>query len=162
MGAFGEGMQENDVAVGRINEFLSGAELNGRGEAVLRGYTPLWKILKDYEYDYLYETGQKTRRSSAADWKILGVAEFFLGRGVITIGCMGIILRALERELSEFRLRTWDAPEKRRLALLEFQSRFVKKDGRWTYRAPEKNPKKSAKSKNPLEMGDSGRRVVDT
>jgi len=145
-----------------VDEYLMGTKLNGQGEAVLKGYTPLWKILKDYEYDYLYETGQRARRLATTDWKILGVSEFFLNRGASPRGCMGVILRTLERELSNERFSTWDDPEKRRLELLEFQSRFVKKNGKWTYRAPkgQKVPVKP-ESAPKRTVGDPGSRVVD-
>lgn len=117
-------MRANDTALDAIGWFQKYDDdgkpvLTRRGKLVKDG-SVLLKALK-----WVDKKGMNGRFAyrSVTDEMVLGVADFFMERGVDPKKADYFILRSIERELSEGRLSCWGDREERRDALLRFKAR---------------------------------------
>lgn len=116
MGAWGEGMQANDTALDYIGKYQNfeakeGIPLNEFGREVVDGKRPILGELKEIEEDQ----------------GILGVAEFFLDKGVDLKPARTLILKAIRNQLSKDEIGSWRSMGARRDALQRFKSRVMGK-----------------------------------
>lgn len=125
MGAWGVGMRANDTALDAVCWFQKYNDdgkpvLTRRGKMVKDGKV-LLEALKWVEKQMM--KGRFAYRSSS-DESILGVADFFMERGVSPKEAEYFIARSIERELEPGRLSSWCDQEERRDALLRFKARI--------------------------------------
>lgn len=124
MGAWGVGMRANDTALDAVCWFEKYDDdgkrsLTRRGKLVKDGKV-LLEALKWVEKQMM--KGRFAYRSSS-DESILGVADFFMERGISPKEAEHFILRSIERELHPGRLSSWCDQGERRDALLRFKAR---------------------------------------
>lgn len=124
MGAWGAGMRANDTALDAILWFEKYDDngkrfLTRRGKLVKDGKV-LLEALKWVEKRMM--RGRFAYRSSS-DESILGVADFFMERGISPKEADYFILRSIKRELEEGRLSSWCDRQERVDALLRFKAR---------------------------------------